>query len=109
MSHLLQGMHNSTPCIYLNLGLLYLPFLSPLSLSLLPPLFAINFLRSLPSNVFKLLLSYSQQVALGMHYLASKGFIHRDLAARNIFVSQNDICKVQFIGFIWSTKENDLG
>ena len=42
----------------------------------------------------ELLLSYSQQVCLGMHYLSSKGFVHRDLAARNILVTENDICKV---------------
>ena len=42
----------------------------------------------------RLLLSFSQHVALGMQYLSGKGFIHRDLAARNVLVSSDDICKV---------------
>ena len=46
------------------------------------------------ANTSHLLLSYSQQVSLGMHYLSSKGFVHRDLAARNIFVTKENICKV---------------
>ena len=46
-------------------------------------------------DVPSILLSYSQQVALGMHYLSSgKNFIHRDLEAKNIFVTRDDICKV---------------
>ena len=33
------------------------------------------------SHVQQSLLTYSQQVALGMQYLSSKSFVHRDLAA----------------------------
>ena len=51
----------------------------------------------------RLLLSFSQHVALGMQYLSGKGFVHRDLAARNILVSKDNICKVTIQQLIYTS------
>ncbi len=41
------------------------------------------------------LLNFCCQIASGMVYLSSKGFVHGDLAARNILLSDGKICKVK--------------
>eukprot|EP00731_Ephydatia_muelleri_P029679 Em0021g202a len=50
------------------------------------------------SDLPKILLAYSKQVALGMQYLSSKSFVHCDLAARNVLVTKDYVCKIADFG-----------
>ena len=56
--------------------------------------------RASPAKLAGLLLSFCQQVASGMAYIAYKLYVHGNLAARNVLVSRNDVCKVRIMIFI---------
>ncbi|GMS82333.1 hypothetical protein PENTCL1PPCAC_4508, partial [Pristionchus entomophagus] len=43
-------------------------------------------------------LMFSIQIAYGLEYLTSQGFIHRDVAARNVLVDQQESCKIGDFG-----------
>ncbi|KAF8371420.1 hypothetical protein PRIPAC_77849 [Pristionchus pacificus] len=43
-------------------------------------------------------LMFAIQIAYGLEFLSSRGFIHRDVAARNVMVDQNEGCKIGDFG-----------
>ncbi|BFZ06873.1 hypothetical protein BsWGS_09912 [Bradybaena similaris] len=54
--------------------------------------------RDMDTPSSKDLVRFACQVALGMDFLASKGFVHRDLAARNVLMCANRTCKIGDFG-----------
>ncbi|GMR33798.1 hypothetical protein PMAYCL1PPCAC_03993, partial [Pristionchus mayeri] len=52
-------------------------------------------------------LMFAIQIAYGLEYLSSQGFIHRDIAARNILVDHQESCKIGDFGLARSVKEEN--
>ncbi|GMR51891.1 hypothetical protein PMAYCL1PPCAC_22086 [Pristionchus mayeri] len=43
---------------------------------------------------FKKQVMFAIQIAYGMEYISSRGFIHRDIAARNVLIDDRETCKI---------------
>ncbi|XP_068751010.1 uncharacterized protein [Montipora capricornis] len=52
------------------------------------------------------LLSFAWQIARGMNFLSSSGFVHRDLAARNVLLGEDKVAKISNFGLMRQTHES---
>ncbi|XP_078379572.1 uncharacterized protein LOC144662599 isoform X1 [Oculina patagonica] len=56
--------------------------------------------------IAKDLLCFAWQIARGMKFLSSNGFVHRDLAARNVLLGEDKIVKISDFGLMRQTHES---
>lgn len=54
-------------------------------------------------------LKFAVQIATGMDYLSSRGYIHMDLAARNCLLSHNNLVKIADFGLVSVDRERGEG
>ena len=57
-----------------------------------------QYLRNDENIEAKKLVSYSEQVAMALQYIADKKLVHRDVAARNVLVFSKDLVKISDFG-----------
>ena len=56
---------------------------------------------------FSALIDMATNIASGMAYIESRGYVHRDLAARNVLVDANRTCKVADFGLACVIEEGE--